>query len=44
MTALYEATEADIIEMTEDGTVGMKKPHRRVFLAKWKELLARHVL
>ena len=40
MPALYKATEADIIEMTEDGTVGMKKPHRRVFLAKWKELLA----
>ena len=33
-------TEADIIEMTEDADVKMKKPHRRLFLTKWKELLA----
>ena len=38
MPALYEATEADIVDMTEDDAVGMKKPHRRLFLSKWKDL------
>eukprot|EP01043_Picozoa_sp_COSAG02_P066906 COSAG02_NODE_10565_length_1912_cov_34.194705_1_plen_323_part_10 len=40
MAVLYDATEADIVEMTEDADVKMKKPHRRTFVAKWKVLLA----
>ena len=27
--------------MTEDGDIKMKKPHRRAFVAKWKELAAK---
>ena len=37
---LLAATEADIVEMTEDADVKMKKPHRRLFVAKWQELVA----
>jgi hypothetical protein len=40
MLVLHKATEADIVEMTEDADVKMKKPHRRVFVVKWKELCA----
>jgi hypothetical protein len=40
MAALRVATEADIVEMTEHADVKMKKPHRRLFVAAWKELLA----
>ena len=40
LKVLRAATEADIIEMTEDSDVKMKKPHRRLFLAEWKKLLA----
>eukprot|EP01043_Picozoa_sp_COSAG02_P040417 COSAG02_NODE_3271_length_7032_cov_60.609028_7_plen_268_part_01 len=40
MAVLKAATEADIVEMTEDADVKMKKPHRRLFVTKWKELLA----
>jgi hypothetical protein len=40
MLVLHKATEADIVEMTEDADVKMKKPHRRVFVAEWKELCA----
>ena len=39
LKVLRAATEADIIEMTEDSDVKMKKPHRRLFLAEWKKLL-----
>ena len=35
---LRVATEEDIIEMTEDADVKMKKPHRRLFVTEWKEL------
>ena len=35
---LLAATEADIAEMTEDANVKMKKPHRNLFIVKWKEL------
>eukprot|EP01045_Picozoa_sp_COSAG04_P017748 COSAG04_NODE_1592_length_6214_cov_4.841047_3_plen_221_part_00 len=35
------ATEEDIAEMTEDGDIKMKKPHRRLFLEEWKELTAK---
>ena len=38
LEVLRVATEEDIIEMTEDADVKMKKPHRRLFVAKWKEL------
>jgi hypothetical protein len=38
MDALLVASEADIAEMTEDGDTQMKKPHRKLFLAKWREL------
>ena len=37
---LLAAAEPDIVEMTEHPDVGMKKPHRRLFVAKWKGLLA----
>ena len=40
MAALHQATQADIVEMTEDVDVKMKKPHRRIFVAEWKKLLA----
>ena len=40
LKALLVATEADIAEMTADPDVKMKKPHRRLFTAEWKELLA----
>ena len=40
LKVLRAVTEADIIEMTEDSDVKMKKPHRRLFLAEWKKLLA----
>ena len=40
LKALLVATEEDIVEMTADPDVKMKKPHRRLFAAEWKELLA----
>ena len=40
LKVLQAATEADIVEMTEDADVKMKKPHRRIFVAEWKKLLA----
>jgi hypothetical protein len=40
MPALYGATEAEIVEMMEDAAIQIKKPHRRLFITKWKELLA----
>eukprot|EP01043_Picozoa_sp_COSAG02_P067473 COSAG02_NODE_10856_length_1845_cov_2.040092_1_plen_496_part_01 len=40
LKVLQAATEADVVEMTEDPQVGMKKPHRRLFLETWKGLLA----
>ena len=39
LKVLRAVAEADIIEMTEDSDVKMKKPHRRLFLAEWKKLL-----
>eukprot|EP01045_Picozoa_sp_COSAG04_P013492 COSAG04_NODE_960_length_9157_cov_6.389269_5_plen_71_part_00 len=38
LEVLRVATEEDIVEMTEDADVKMKKPHRRLFVVKWKEL------
>ena len=40
MLTPHEATEEEIAEMTEDTDAKMKKPHRRVFINKWKELQA----
>eukprot|EP01047_Picozoa_sp_COSAG01_P035980 COSAG01_NODE_2791_length_7069_cov_11.407174_3_plen_269_part_00 len=39
LSALLVATEADIVEMTEDADVGMKKPHRRLFTTQWQALV-----
>jgi hypothetical protein len=39
MDALLMANEKEVIEMTEDATIGMKKPHRTLFLNAWKALL-----
>jgi hypothetical protein len=39
LSALRAATEADIVEMTEDADVGMKKPHRRLFTTQWQALV-----
>ena len=36
LKVLQAATEADVVEMTEDPQVGMLKPHRRLFLETWK--------
>ena len=30
--------EEDIQEMAEDADIGMKKPHRKLMLAKWRAL------
>ena len=40
LRVLRAATEADIVEMTEDADIGMKKPLRRLFLTEWKALVA----
>ena len=40
LSILLAATEDDVMEMTEDGDVGMKKPARRAFLAGWEKLMA----
>ena len=40
MSVLHAASEADITEMMEDPDVKMKKPHRKLFLAQWKALMA----
>jgi hypothetical protein len=34
------ATQDDVIEITEDAGVDMKKPHRRLCVALWQELVA----
>ena len=36
--ALCVASEDEIREMTEDADIGMKKPHRKLMLMKWREL------
>jgi hypothetical protein len=37
--ALDAASEEQITEMTQDPDVGMKKPHRHLFLLEWKKRL-----
>jgi hypothetical protein len=39
MDALLRSNEKDVIEMTEEASIGMKKPHRTLFLNAWKALL-----
>ncbi len=39
MDALFHANEKQVIEMTEFERIGMKKPHRTLFLNAWKTLL-----
>jgi hypothetical protein len=36
MDPLENADEKDVIDMTEDVSIGMKKPHRKVFMKAWK--------
>jgi hypothetical protein len=36
MAMLDRADEEDVVAMTEDTTVGMKIPHRKVFIKAWK--------
>jgi hypothetical protein len=38
MDALLQANEKEVIETTEDASIGMKKPHRKLFLNAWKAL------
>jgi hypothetical protein len=38
LNVLQVATEAHIVEMTEDTDIGMKKPHRQLFLTQWQAL------
>ena len=35
--ALDAASEEQILEMTQDPDVAMKKPHRHLFLVEWKK-------
>jgi uncharacterized membrane protein len=36
MKTLDDADEEDVVAMTEDPTIGMKKPHRTLFMKAWK--------
>jgi hypothetical protein len=36
MAMLDLAEEEDVVAMTEDSTIAMKIPHRRVFIRSWK--------
>ncbi len=36
MTALDYADEEVVVEMTEDVSIGMKRPHRTLFIKAWK--------
>lgn len=40
MHALRSASEEDILEMTRAPEIDMKKPHRVLFLAEWRRMLA----
>jgi hypothetical protein len=37
MKTLEVAGEKEVVAMTEDSTIGMKPPHRTLFLEAWKE-------
>ena len=36
MEMLVQADEKDVMEMMEDASIDMKKPHRNPFLKAWK--------
>ena len=36
MDLLVQADEKDVMEMMEDASIDMKKPHRNPFLKAWK--------
>jgi hypothetical protein len=36
MATLDIADEQDVVAMTEDSSIGMKMPHRKVLLKAWK--------
>ncbi len=36
MKRLDDADEEEVVAMTEDSTIGMKKPHRKDFIKAWK--------
>jgi hypothetical protein len=36
MDILVQAEEKDVMEMMEDASIDMKKPHRNPFLKAWK--------
>jgi hypothetical protein len=36
MAALDLADEEDVVAMTEDVSIGMKRPHRTLFIKAWK--------
>ena len=38
MKTLDDADEKEVVAMTEDAAIGMKKPHRTVFVKAWNEL------
>ena len=38
MTALRSADRGDIVELTEDAAIQMKKPHRKSMLKAWEAL------
>jgi hypothetical protein len=38
MKALDLANEKDIVDMTQDASIAMKKPHRVVFIKEWQAL------
>ena len=40
---LRKATEDDVVEMTQDDDLHLKKPDRRIFVDAWKELVAAFV-
>ena len=43
MDALLVANEEEVLEMTEDASIGMKNPHRKLFLKAWKEMQKIHL-
>ena len=36
MAMLDLADEEDVVAMTQDSSIGMKMPHRKVFIKAWK--------
>ena len=38
MSMLLDASEEDIVEMTDDPAVGMQKPTKKTMLVQWRKL------